>query len=95
MDGQRAAADSSLGDLGGPGTRQRGQLRTRAADIAWTALCVVLALWAVWSAVGVVRGVTAWAYSVVAFVLLAAASALRVAAARLPRCDGRDVRVRG
>ncbi|MDL5205666.1 hypothetical protein [Streptomyces sp. ALI-76-A] len=65
-----------------PGTRQRGQLRTRVADIAWTALCVVLALWAVWSAVGLARGVTAWAYCAVAWVLLAVALALRVAAIR-------------
>ncbi|GAA3983293.1 hypothetical protein OG252_06215 [Streptomyces sp. NBC_01352] len=78
----RGAADSSgLGDLE-PGTNQRGQLRSRISDIAWTALCTVLALWAIWSAVGVARGVTAWAYCVVAWVLLAVALALRVVAIR-------------
>ncbi|MFC7882046.1 hypothetical protein ACFUVV_09255 [Streptomyces sp. NPDC057376] len=67
---------------GYPGTRQRAQLRTRVADIAWTAPCVVLALWAVWSAVGVARGGTAWAYCAVAWVLLAGAPALRTLAVR-------------
>ncbi|MER6346040.1 hypothetical protein ACWC10_22815 [Streptomyces sp. NPDC001595] len=81
MDERKAPADSGLGELE-PGTRQRGQLRTRVADISWTALCVVLALWAVWSAVGVARGATAWVYCAVAWVLLAAALALRVAAVR-------------
>ncbi|MET9255540.1 hypothetical protein [Streptomyces sp. NPDC003717] len=80
MDEQNVA-DGGLGELE-RGTRQRAQLRTRLSDIAWTALCVVLALWAVWSAVGVVRGSSAWAYSLVAWVLLAAALALRVAAVR-------------
>ncbi|MFD5074057.1 hypothetical protein [Streptomyces sp. NPDC058371] len=72
---------SGLGDLE-PGTRQRAQLRSRIGDIAWTALCVVLLLWGVWSAVGVVRGATAWAYCAVAWVLLAVALGLRVVAAR-------------
>jgi hypothetical protein len=80
-DERQAPDGSGLGDLE-PGTRQRAQLRTRLADIAWTALCVVLALWAVWSLVGAARGATAWAYSVVAWVLLAAALALRTLAAR-------------
>ncbi|MFD7768929.1 hypothetical protein [Streptomyces sp. NPDC059787] len=70
-----------LGDLE-PGTRQRAQLRARVADIASTALCVVLALWAVWSVVGVVRGTAEWAYSVVACVLLAAALTARTASVR-------------
>ncbi|WP_053748348.1 hypothetical protein [Streptomyces sp. MMG1533] len=78
----RGEADSTgLGDLE-PGTNQRGQLRSRIADIAWTALCTVLALWAIWSAVGVARGATAWAYCAVAWVLLAVALALRVVAVR-------------
>ncbi|MET7440091.1 hypothetical protein ACWERY_02585 [Streptomyces sp. NPDC004082] len=72
---------SGLGDLE-PGTRQRAQLRTRLADIAWTSLCVVLLLWGIWTAVGLARGVTAWAYCAVAWVLLAAALGLRVAAIR-------------
>ncbi|MFF9488357.1 hypothetical protein [Streptomyces sp. NPDC014676] len=70
-----------LGDLE-PGTRQRAQLRARVADIASTALCVVLALWAVWSLVGVVRGTAEWAYSVVACVLLAAALTARTVSVR-------------
>ncbi|MFF9496724.1 hypothetical protein [Streptomyces flaveolus] len=81
MDGRKAPAGTGLGDLE-PGTRQRAQLRTRVADISWTASCVVLALWAVWSAVGVARGATAWAYCAVAWVLLAAALAVRAAAIR-------------
>ncbi|MEU1039170.1 hypothetical protein ACFYP4_09610 [Streptomyces sp. NPDC005551] len=72
---------SGLGDLE-PGTRQRAQLRTRITDIAWTALCVVLLLWATWSAVDAARGVTAWVHCAVAWVLLAVALGLRLAAAR-------------
>ncbi|MFC7894364.1 hypothetical protein [Streptomyces sp. NPDC057381] len=81
MEEHKSAADNGLGELE-PGTRQRAQLRTRVADIAWTALCVVLALWAVWSAVGVARGATAWAYCAVAWVLLAGALALRTLTVR-------------
>ncbi|MDG9690007.1 hypothetical protein CJI59_00640 [Streptomyces sp. Alain-F2R5] len=81
MDERKAPVDDGPGELE-PGTRQRAQLRTRVADIVWTALCVVLALWAVWSAVGVARDATAWAYCVVAWVLLAAALALRMLAVR-------------
>ncbi|MFI6339080.1 hypothetical protein [Streptomyces sp. NPDC050535] len=66
-----------LGDLE-PGTRQRAQLRFRLADIAWTALCTVLLLWAISGIVGAARGTTGWAYSVVACVLLAVTVALRV-----------------
>ncbi|MFF8596809.1 hypothetical protein ACF061_36420 [Streptomyces sp. NPDC015220] len=65
-----------------PGTRQRAQLRVRISDIAWTALCVVLALWAVASSVGAVRGMTAWAYCAVAWILLAIACAMRLGAVR-------------
>ncbi|MER6695433.1 hypothetical protein [Streptomyces minutiscleroticus] len=61
-----------------PGTVQRSQLRLRVTDIAWTALCTVLLLWAVHSSVGLVRGATAWAYCAVAWVLLAVALTLRV-----------------
>lgn len=81
MDERQPAADSGLGDLE-PGTAQRAQLRTRLADIAWTALCVVLALWAVWSVVDLARGATAWVYSAVAWMLLAAALVLRTRAMR-------------
>jgi hypothetical protein len=81
VDERKAPVDDGLGDLE-PGTRQRTQLRGRAADIAWTALCVVLALWAVWSAVDLARGATAWVYCAVAWVLLAVALSLRAAAVR-------------
>ncbi|MFE9250458.1 hypothetical protein [Streptomyces sp. NPDC007088] len=65
-----------------PGTRQRAELRARWMDIAWTALCTVVVLWGVWTAVGVVRGDTAWAYCAVAWVLAAVVVALRVTASR-------------
>ncbi|GAA2252681.1 hypothetical protein GCM10010145_20530 [Streptomyces ruber] len=78
---QETAQASELGELE-PGTRQRAQLRARIGDIAWTALLMVLAIWSVWSAVGVVRGTTAWAYAAVAWVLLVLITALRVTATR-------------
>ncbi|CAM5278473.1 hypothetical protein STENM36S_06793 [Streptomyces tendae] len=81
MDERKAPADGGLSALE-PGTRQRAQLRGRVADIAWTALCTVLALWAVWSAVDLVRGATAWVYCAVAWVLLAVTLGLRVPAVR-------------
>jgi hypothetical protein len=64
------------------GTKQRGQLRVRLLDIAWTALFTVLALWAVWSAYGAVSGTGNWVYSAVAWVLLAIALTLRLTAVR-------------
>jgi hypothetical protein len=64
------------------GTEQHGQLRVRLMDIAWTALCTVLALWVVWSIFDVVNGATNWAYSAVAWTLLAIALGLRVATVR-------------
>ena len=66
-----------LGSLG-PGTRQRAQLPTRIADIAWTSLCVLVGLWAVTASVGAVRGTTAWGFCVVTWVLLAVALTMRV-----------------
>ncbi|HZF87781.1 hypothetical protein [Streptomyces sp.] len=72
---------SGLGTLE-PGTRQRAQLPTRIADIAWTALWVLVALWAVWASVGAVRGTTAWGYCAVAWVLLAIALTMRVLVVR-------------
>ncbi|MET9802469.1 hypothetical protein [Streptomyces sp. NPDC006368] len=39
-----------------PGTVQHAQLYNRMADIAWTALCVLLGAWVVWSVIGAVRG---------------------------------------
>ncbi|WP_149549519.1 hypothetical protein [Streptomyces marokkonensis] len=77
----QAHGGGELGDLE-PGTRQRAQLRARVIDIALVALCVVLALWTVWSVVGLVRGTAGWAYSVVACVLLAAALVARTAGVR-------------
>ncbi|MEV0848252.1 hypothetical protein AB0J21_20645 [Streptomyces sp. NPDC049954] len=65
-----------------PGTRQRAELRARSMDVAWTALCTVVLLWGVWTAVGVVRGDTAWAYCAVAWLLSAVVVALRVTASR-------------
>ncbi|MFE3252431.1 hypothetical protein [Streptomyces sp. NPDC059209] len=56
------------------GTVQRAQLRTRIADIAWTALIVVLGLWALWSAVGIARETeNALVYCVVGGVLFTVA----------------------
>ncbi|MFC8425754.1 hypothetical protein ACFUN7_33785 [Streptomyces sp. NPDC057236] len=81
MEARHEDGGQELGDLE-PGTRQRDRLRARVADIASTALCVVLALWAVWSVVGVARGTTGWAYSAVACVLLAAALYARTAGVR-------------
>jgi len=77
----REPQPSELGTLE-RGTKQRGQLRVRLMDIAWTALCTVLALWAVWSIFGAANGATDWAYCAVAWVLLAIALALRVATVR-------------
>ncbi|MGW5327137.1 hypothetical protein [Streptomyces sp. NPDC004014] len=84
MTPQGTAQDRGLGDLE-PGTAQRARLRARITDIAWTAGCAVLALWAVWSVAGAVRGTTAWAYSAVAWVLLAVALTARAAGRRRPR----------
>ncbi|MFF1443060.1 hypothetical protein [Streptomyces sp. NPDC058295] len=81
MTPREAPGSSGLGDLE-PGTRQRAQLRTRISDIAWTALCVVLAVWAIWSSVGAVRDEAAWAYGIAAWILLAVALTLRVLSVR-------------
>ncbi|SDD24469.1 hypothetical protein [Streptomyces prasinopilosus] len=81
MEASRAHDGRELDDLA-PGTRQRAQLRARVADIASTALCVVLALWALWSIVGTMRGTEEWAYSAVACVLLAIALTARTVALR-------------
>lgn len=78
---RQAHGGREIGDLE-PGTRQRARLRARVADIASTALCVVLALWAVWSIVGVMRDTTGWAYSVVTCALLAAALTARTVGVR-------------
>lgn len=66
-----------------PGTVQRTQLRARIADIAWTALIVVLGAWVLWSAVGVARETTnALVYCGVATVLFAVALYARVSTLR-------------
>lgn len=72
---------SGLGDLE-PGTRQYAQLSVRIADIAWSALCVVVALWVLWSSIGVLRGTATWGYCAVTWVLLAVALTVRVLTAR-------------
>jgi hypothetical protein len=72
---------SGLGDLE-PGTRQRDQLSARIADIAWSALCVVVALWALWSSLGALRGAASWGYCAATWVLLAVALTVRVLTAR-------------
>jgi hypothetical protein len=81
MTRRKTPQPSELGELE-PGTRQRAQLPSRIADIAWTALWVLVALWAVWASFGVVRGATAWGYCVAAWVLLAVALAMRVVVVR-------------
>jgi hypothetical protein len=72
---------SGLGDLE-PGTRQRAQLSVRIADIAWSALCVVVALWALWSSLGALHGTATWGYCAVTWVLLGVALTVRVLTAR-------------
>ncbi|MGC0340477.1 hypothetical protein [Streptomyces sp. SLBN-8D4] len=68
---------SDLGPLE-PGTRQRAQLSIRIADIAWTALSVVAALWVILATIDAVRGTGSWAYSVVALALLTIGLTMRV-----------------
>jgi hypothetical protein len=72
---------SGLGDLE-PGTRQRAQLSVRIADIAWSALFAVVALWALWSSLDALRGTATWGYCAVAWVLLAVALTARSLTAR-------------
>ncbi|CAL9354107.1 hypothetical protein [Streptomyces pilosus] len=81
MEVSRTQQGGELGDLE-PGTRQRAALRARVIDISSLALCVVLALWAVWSIVGLARGATGWAYSAVACTLLAVAVTARTVGIR-------------
>ncbi|MFF9765439.1 hypothetical protein ACIGXF_20065 [Streptomyces sp. NPDC053086] len=81
MHPRKDAPAPEIGPLA-PGTGQRDQLRSRVSDIAWTCLCVVLAVWAVLESVGSALGSARWAYGGVAWVLLAAALGVRVAAAR-------------
>ncbi|WP_431995353.1 hypothetical protein [Streptomyces griseoflavus] len=81
MEVRQTRGDEELGDLE-PGTRQRAALRARVIDIASPALCVVLALWVVWSVVGLARGATGWAHSVVACALLVVAVTARTVGVR-------------
>lgn len=67
---------STLGPLE-PGTEQRAQLPSRIADIAWTSLNILIALWAVWTWIGTLNGTTAWGYCASASVLLAVALTMR------------------
>ncbi|WP_406216443.1 hypothetical protein [Streptomyces canus] len=81
MTREHPSRPSELGPLE-PGTRQRAQLSIRIADIAWTALSVVAALWVVLAAVDAVRGNGSWAYCAVALVLLAIGLTMRLRAVR-------------
>lgn len=66
-----------------PGTAQRGQLRSRVADIAWTALCVVLGIWTLVGVAGIATGTAnAWAYGTVGAVLFTVATWTRVSMLR-------------
>ncbi|HET6857851.1 MAG TPA: hypothetical protein VFH94_12270 [Streptomyces sp.] len=65
------------------GTVQRAQIRTRISDIAMTALCIVLALWVTFGAIGIARDiVNAWAFTCVGSVLFAGAMWMRASALR-------------
>ncbi|MEU9745767.1 hypothetical protein [Streptomyces niveus] len=65
------------------GTVQRAQLRTRVADIAWTALVVVLAAWVLWSAIGIARAeANAWVYCAIGALLFAVALWARLSTLR-------------
>ncbi|MFF0018805.1 hypothetical protein [Streptomyces sp. NPDC005374] len=77
MTRENTSRPSDLGPLE-PGTAQRAQLSVRIADIAWTALSVVAALWAVLATVDAVRGTGSWAYCAVSLVLLAVGLTMRV-----------------
>ncbi|MFI8072014.1 hypothetical protein ACIF85_24975 [Streptomyces sp. NPDC086033] len=81
MTRQNPSRPPELGPLE-PGTRQRAQLSIRIADIAWTALSVVAALWAILATVDAVRGTGSWAYCAVALVLLAVGLTMRLRAVR-------------
>ena len=81
MTRENPSRPSELGPLE-PGTRQRAQLSIRIADIAWTALSVVAALWVVLAAADAVRGTGSWAYCAVALVLLAIGLTMRLRAVR-------------
>ncbi|WP_434594791.1 hypothetical protein [Streptomyces sp. A5-4] len=65
------------------GTIQRAHIRTRVSDIALTALCLVLALWVTFGAIGVARDiVNAWAFTCVGAILFAGAMWMRASALR-------------
>ncbi|MFD9721800.1 hypothetical protein [Streptomyces sp. NPDC059076] len=65
------------------GTVQLSQLRERWADIAWTALCVVLVLWVALNLLGVARGwENAWNYCAVGVALLGIAWWMRILSIR-------------
>ncbi|MEU6125217.1 hypothetical protein [Streptomyces sp. NPDC047123] len=65
-----SVADGGLGDME-RGTPQRLEARHRMWALAWTALCLLLAMWTLAWGVGAATGAeNAWAYSLVGLVLL-------------------------
>ncbi|MFH8794302.1 hypothetical protein [Streptomyces sp. NPDC017941] len=65
------------------GTPHRLEARHRMWTLAWTALCVLLALWSIAWGVGAATGTTdAWAYSFAGLVLLICALWARRSAIR-------------
>ncbi|MEU0410562.1 hypothetical protein ABZ307_22475 [Streptomyces griseorubiginosus] len=81
MTRENTSPESEIGPLE-PGTRQEAQLSIRIADIAWTALSVVAALWVVLASVDAVRGSGSWAYCAAALILLAIGLTMRLRSAR-------------
>jgi len=81
MTRQNPSRPSELGPLE-PGTRQRAQLSIRIADIAWTALSVVAALWAILATVDAVRGTGSSGHCAGGPVLLAVGLTMRLRAVR-------------
>lgn len=80
--GMMSDDDELMGELE-RGTVQRAQLRARLADIAWSALFVLLALWVALNLAGVAMGwEDAWSYCAIGAVLLAVAWGMRVLALR-------------
>ncbi|MEU6486767.1 hypothetical protein [Streptomyces sp. NPDC046887] len=65
------------------GTVQRGQLRSRVSDIAWTGVFVILGAWALLGAVGAAMGfANSWVYAAAASALLFIAVVVRASALR-------------
>ena len=81
MTRENTSRNSELGPLE-PGTRQEAQLSIRIADIAWTALSVVAALWVVLASVDAVRGTGSWGYCAAALIMLAIGLTMRLRSVR-------------